>query len=111
MPSQSPTNVPSEPPGSSTRLIAQYIQKATRQANKTTPLIVISGLDASCDCLDRMCADADTVHRPSSTTAAEGFCGKWRRHLSADDVAAFKRVAGDLLIEFGYETDSSWRVA
>lgn len=33
---------------------------------------------------------------------------RWERDMSAADREVFKRVAGDLLIEYGHASDSSW---
>ena len=38
----------------------------------------------------------------------QGAVGGWRAEWSADDKRAFNEVAGDLLIELGYERDSKW---
>lgn len=45
---------------------------------------------------------------PSAATDGQGFVGKWRRAFSDADVEAFKHVAGDLLVELGYESDHAW---
>ncbi len=42
--------------------------------------------------------------QPLSTKAL----GRWRQDLSADEIAMFKRMAGDLLIELGYVRDEHW---
>jgi protein-tyrosine sulfotransferase len=34
--------------------------------------------------------------------------GRWRNELSADEQAEFKRLAGPLLVELGYERDDGW---
>jgi hypothetical protein len=34
--------------------------------------------------------------------------GSWRKAFSAEDRRMFHRAAGDLLIDLGYEKDSSW---
>ena len=33
---------------------------------------------------------------------------RWERDMSADDRTVFKKIAGELLQDFGYATDSSW---
>ncbi len=40
--------------------------------------------------------------------ARKGISGDWRNHFSDDHKARFKDIAGDLLIELGYETDKNW---
>lgn len=42
--------------------------------------------------------------RPIERTALR----RWERDMSAEDREVFKRIAGDLLIEQGYASDSSW---
>ena len=38
----------------------------------------------------------------------KGVSGDWKNHFSDEDKAVFKEVAGDLLIELGYEQDMDW---
>ena len=38
----------------------------------------------------------------------KGVSGDWRNHLSETDKDVFKELAGDLLIELGYEKDYDW---
>lgn len=38
----------------------------------------------------------------------KGIVGDWRNHLKPIHVAKFKEVAGDKLIELGYERDTTW---
>lgn len=45
-----------------------------------------------------------------NTFVRKGISGDWRNHFSADNVAAFKRVAGDELLALGYELNSDWNV-
>lgn len=45
----------------------------------------------------------------TSATFRKGTIGDWRNHFTPEHVRAFKRVAGDLLIELGYETGLEWR--
>lgn len=42
--------------------------------------------------------------RPIATTPVR----RWERDMSSEDRATFKRIAGELLIEFGYAADNSW---
>ncbi len=39
---------------------------------------------------------------------AKGQAGNWRTLFSPSDKALFKQVAGDALVKWGYEKDSSW---
>jgi hypothetical protein len=43
-----------------------------------------------------------------SGTFRKGETGGWRQHFTAENKARFKEVAGDLLIQLGYETDNDW---
>lgn len=38
----------------------------------------------------------------------KGVAGDWKNHFTDEDKRAFKAIAGDLLIELGYEKDLSW---
>jgi hypothetical protein len=43
-----------------------------------------------------------------NTFVRHGVAGDWRTHLDGNQQASFKEVAGDLLVQFGYERDSTW---
>lgn len=60
------------------------------------------GVDTAGAVVDVALAEAGVRfnHDPSDPTIE---AGKWRRSLSAADLAAFDRVAGDLLADLGYE--------
>ncbi len=38
----------------------------------------------------------------------KGKSGDWRNHFTPSDTALFKRLAGDLLVELGYEEHADW---
>ena len=38
----------------------------------------------------------------------KGVSGDWRNHFAEDDKRMFKDLAGDILIQLGYEKDNSW---
>jgi hypothetical protein len=38
----------------------------------------------------------------------KGIEGDWKNHLKPDHIARLKEVAGDKLIELGYEKDFNW---
>ena len=38
----------------------------------------------------------------------KGIAGDWENHFSAEDKRIFKEIAGDLLIQLGYEKDLDW---
>jgi len=43
-----------------------------------------------------------------TAVARKGIAGDWKNQYTPEAVRIFDRFAGDLLIEFGYETDHSW---
>lgn len=43
-----------------------------------------------------------------SRTFRSGTTGEWRDYFTPANIEQFKRVAGDLLIEMGYEHDDAW---
>lgn len=43
-----------------------------------------------------------------SPTFREGKIGSWKQHFSEDQKELFKKIAGNLLIRLGYETDHAW---
>jgi hypothetical protein len=52
--------------------------------------------------------DQNERSQPSAGPAFTSSVGRWRKELSAPEIAAVKDVAGPLLIELGYERDSEW---
>lgn len=44
----------------------------------------------------------------ASPTFRKGVIGDWKNHFSAQHKQVFKNVAGQLLIDLGYETDFDW---
>jgi hypothetical protein len=44
----------------------------------------------------------------NSYTFHEGQIGSWKKYFKQEHIQAFKRVAGQLLIDLGYENDLSW---
>lgn len=48
------------------------------------------------------------VHFSKSHTFREGGSNKWKKYFSKSNKENFKKVAGDLLIELGYEKDYNW---
>ena len=43
-----------------------------------------------------------------SNTFRSGQIGSWKKHFSETDKIAFKKIAGQLLIDLGYEKDFNW---
>ena len=60
--------------------------------------------------LDRSTAAgvAERMYSRSSSTFRKGEIGDWRNHFTDVHRAAFKEVAGDLLVQMGYEDDTDW---
>lgn len=44
----------------------------------------------------------------SSSFARKGISGDWRNHFTPEHKARFKELAGELLIDLGYEADMNW---
>lgn len=51
---------------------------------------------------------ASRVYDPSSSTFRKGSVGDWKNQFTPEHKAAFKRIAGQLLIDLGYEQDQDW---
>jgi len=69
------------------------------------PLLAFLGLDWSDRVLSPESGDrADPAAGPTFTTST----GRWLTELSDREIAAVKSVAGEMLIELGYERDASW---
>ncbi len=45
---------------------------------------------------------------PASPTFRKGKIDSWRQEMQPKHIAAFKKVAGKLLVELGYENDLNW---
>ena len=48
------------------------------------------------------------INPQRSPTFRRGKIGSWRDHFTAEHKRTFKEVAGDLLIQLGYEQDFDW---
>jgi hypothetical protein len=51
---------------------------------------------------------ASNVFSPQSPTFRRGQIGSWRKEMTEAHKVAFKEVAGQLLIDLGYERDLDW---
>lgn len=60
------------------------------------------------DCTEAELAQVAEHIFGGSATFRKGTIGDWRNHFSPEHRAAFKQVAGQLLIDLGYETDPNW---
>jgi sulfotransferase family protein len=50
----------------------------------------------------------DNGREKSTSFYRKGIAGDWTNHFSQADKDLFKELAGDMLIELGYETDLNW---
>jgi len=50
----------------------------------------------------------EAIQPKKSHTFRSGKTGGWREHFSDENKALFKEVAGDLLVQLGYEKDNDW---
>ncbi len=53
-------------------------------------------------------AVAGATFSTRSRTFRKGEIGDWRRHFTPEHRAAFREVAGSLLVDLGYEKDGAW---
>jgi hypothetical protein len=51
---------------------------------------------------------ASAVYHRGSSTFRKGIIGDWRNQLTPEHRTAFKSVAGQLLVDLGYESDQEW---
>lgn len=56
----------------------------------------------------RVDALAGRLWSPGSATFRKGVIGDWRNHFTPAHVEAFKQIAGEALIQLGYEKDMDW---
>ena len=49
-----------------------------------------------------------SIHPSRSPTYRSGKTGEWRQHFTQENKRVFKDVAGDLLIQLGYESNKDW---
>ncbi len=62
------------------------------------------GFDASPDSLKKVAKELFG----GTMTFREGIMGSWKKYFSEQDKELFKNVAGQLLIDLGYESDLKW---
>lgn len=69
--------------------------------------------DSKIDCAirantkEKMRQSLKKVH-PYGDFVRKGIAGDWRNHFGREHVEVFKEIAGDLLIQLGYEKDFNW---
>ena len=49
-----------------------------------------------------------SINPSKSPTFRSGKTGEWKKHFTDEHKKIFKDVAGDLLIQLGYEKDNNW---
>jgi hypothetical protein len=77
-------------------------------AEQRTEIMAIAahvGRPLEADAADELAAK---IWSPKSATFRKGSIGDWRNHFSPAHIAAFKEVAGQHLIDLGYERDLEW---
>lgn len=57
---------------------------------------------------DELAAVAEKTFSRASLTFRKGEIDGWRQHFTPEHVAAFKEIAGPLLVELNYEKDLAW---
>jgi sulfotransferase 6B1 len=50
----------------------------------------------------------DSINPGKSPTFRSGKTGEWKKYFKDEHKAIFKQVAGDLLVQLGYEKDDNW---
>ncbi len=63
------------------------------------------GLDLDGSDVERI---AEATFSKGSLTFRKGEIGDWKNHFTAEHRAAFREVAGPLLVQLGYEKDEAW---
>jgi hypothetical protein len=66
------------------------------------------GFEASAPRLDIIERMVKAMQPKKSETFRKGVSGAWKEHYSPDNIAVFKKQAGDMLVELGYEEDLAW---
>lgn len=74
---------------------------------RATLAAVAGALDVALD-EDGLAAVARGIFDPASPTFRRGEIGGWRARFGREHVRACKDVAGELLVELGYERDQEW---
>ncbi|MCL7452192.1 MAG: sulfotransferase domain-containing protein [Anaerolineae bacterium] len=75
------------------------------QLGEVSKLAAHVGFDLSKQDLERI---AERIFYRRSWTFRRGAIGDWRNHFASQHKAALKEVAGQVLIDLGYEADLDW---
>jgi len=98
-------------------LVTTYEKLRTDTEDTLRKILTFYSIDAEPLDLKRMIATADKNTKRGGSlrerlekrvTFRSGETGGWRKYLTDRDVALFKRDAGDLLVELGYEASHEW---
>lgn len=79
-------------PAALNRILDHFLARVPLQAPRE---ILLSALETS-------------INPQKSPTFRSGKTGEWKKHFQAEHKALFKEVAGDLLIQLGYEKNGGW---
>ena len=94
----------------------RYEHLLDRPVEEVVRLLDFLGADASRQPAEQ-CVEATSFervsqrergHEDSSSFFRKGVAGDWRNVFTEKDKQIFKEVAGDILIELGYEEDNNW---
>ncbi|MBW2369682.1 MAG: sulfotransferase domain-containing protein [Deltaproteobacteria bacterium] len=75
-----------------------------RQRNVLREMVKFIELECDDKVIDSICTNLFG----GTYTFNKGVIGRWREKYTADHIALFKKEAGHLLIELGYESDLNW---
>lgn len=78
--------------GTLNRILDHFLARAPLTASRET---ILAALEAS-------------INPKKSPTFRSGKTGEWKKYFKAEHKAIFKEIAGDLLIQLGYERDQDW---
>lgn len=51
---------------------------------------------------------ASELFKETTLTFRKGVAGEWKAHFNEEHKRIFKNIAGQLLIDLGYEKDFNW---
>lgn len=79
-------------PGTLNRIVDHFLARAPLTVARET---ILAALEAS-------------INPQKSPTFRSGKTGEWKKYFKAEHKAIFKEIAGDLLVQLGYERDQEW---
>ena len=78
--------------GTLNRILDHFLARASLTTHRET---ILAALEAS-------------INPKKSPTFRSGKTGEWKKHFKDEHKVIFKEVAGDLLVQLGYEKDDNW---